>query len=149
VIYITGHSLGAGVATVFAARLLASRTPYKLALYTFGSPRVGNDEFARALNQQFAGASSPIVRYHHDGDPVPTLPPAIFGFTHVGVPVLLSDDSIDFGAEDAVRAMDSSDHFMGPYYDLIRRVVTQTPSYTLVGHGPDADATLDGLSACD
>ena len=72
---ITGHSLGAAMATLFAARM--SKQDCDVSLYTFGSPRVGNNEWA----EQFANISA--YRFVNNNDIVCTVPP--FGYyTHVG-----------------------------------------------------------------
>lgn len=72
-LFYAGHSLGAALATLAAA----SRAPQ--ALYTFGSPRVGNQVFVESL------AQFPIHRVVDDRDLVPTLPPEIMKFQHAGV----------------------------------------------------------------
>lgn len=72
---VTGHSLGAAMATLFAAR--QSKLDYDVCLYTFGSPRVGNDEWA----EQFANIEA--YRFVNNNDIVCTVPP--FGYyTHIG-----------------------------------------------------------------
>jgi triacylglycerol lipase len=71
-LFIAGHSLGAALAT-----LAATRTKPR-AVYTFGSPRVGNAEFVRSLSQ------IPIYRIVDDADMVVRVPPDEFGFAHVG-----------------------------------------------------------------
>lgn len=72
---ITGHSLGAGMATLFATR--EYQRGANVSLYTFGSPRVGNDEWA----EQFANIEA--YRFVNNNDIVCTVPP--FGYyTHVG-----------------------------------------------------------------
>lgn len=71
-VFYTGHSLGAALATLAAAR----RTPK--ALYTFGSPRVGSPPFVAPLSY------IPIYRIVDDEDVVTTLPPDELGFQHVG-----------------------------------------------------------------
>jgi hypothetical protein len=71
-IYFTGHSLGAALATLAAAR----RAPW--AAYTFGSPLVGNTAFAVSL------AAVPVYRVVDDLDAVTTVPPEALGFRHVG-----------------------------------------------------------------
>ena len=63
-IFYTGHSLGATHAT-----LAASLRP-PLALYTYGSPRVGDSEFVQSLEH------TPIYRVVNGQDIVPTLPVA-------------------------------------------------------------------------
>ncbi len=70
--FYTGHSLGAALAT-----LAASRRPPR-ALYTFGSPRVGNSDFVDTL----AGTS--VFRIVHNRDVVASVPPSFLGFCHVG-----------------------------------------------------------------
>jgi len=53
-IFVTGHSLGAGLATLAALHIhkLAERKKVKpsIQLYTFASPRVGDEDFARHFN---------------------------------------------------------------------------------------------------
>lgn len=70
---ITGHSLGAALAT-----LMASWAP-SAHLYTFGSPRVGTAAFKRALK------NPTLMRYVNCCDVVCRVPPATpLGYTHVG-----------------------------------------------------------------
>jgi hypothetical protein len=73
-VYYTGHSLGAALAT-----LTASMSPPK-ALYTFGSPRIGNIAFAKTL--QHVNAYRIVNTY----DIVSAIPPTIgpLTFCHVG-----------------------------------------------------------------
>jgi triacylglycerol lipase len=68
---ITGHSLGAAMATLMAARYPEAT------LVTFGSPRVGGSGFAA----QFAGRT--VGRYVDCYDFVTNLPPPVW-FRHVG-----------------------------------------------------------------
>jgi pimeloyl-ACP methyl ester carboxylesterase len=70
---ITGHSLGAALATLAAADH-AGRQP---ALITFGSPRVGDATFARLL------AGLPIRRFVDCCDVVTRIPPELFEQPHV------------------------------------------------------------------
>ena len=71
----TGHSLGAALATLAASR----RAP--AALYSFGSPRVGDEAFGRTLDHV------PVHRVVNSEDVVATVPPSIGSveFRHVGV----------------------------------------------------------------
>ena len=74
---ITGHSLGAAMATVLAASLKDAT------LVTFGSPRVGSAEFAAA----FAGRA--VRRYVDCLDTVARVPPAFLGFRHVAAMIYI------------------------------------------------------------
>jgi triacylglycerol lipase len=71
-VFYTGHSLGAALATLAAAR----RAPK--ATYTYGSPRVGNAAFARSVREV------PIYRIVHGHDVVTSVPPELMCFQHVG-----------------------------------------------------------------
>ncbi|KAH7358885.1 Alpha/Beta hydrolase protein [Plectosphaerella cucumerina] len=73
----TGHSLGGAVATIAAAYLRRVEN-IPVDIYSFGSPRVGNDHFANFVTAQ-AGAE---FRLTHGADPVSRLPPILFGYRH-------------------------------------------------------------------
>lgn len=75
---LTGHSLGAALATLTAAVLQPTL------LVTLGSPRVGNADFAAALT----GAN--IVRLVDGCDIVTQLPPAFSLYAHVGPTTYIS-----------------------------------------------------------
>lgn len=68
-IVFAGESMGGAVATLGAANIRAAG--YKVDLYTFGSPRVGNKVLVDFITKQ------PGARYRvtHNEDPVPRLPP--------------------------------------------------------------------------
>jgi predicted lipase len=75
-IYVTGHSLGAALATVFYAFI--KKCTIESELITFGSPKVGDLEFAEYINH-----SSPdsCKRYVNGCDVIAKIP--VFGFAHV------------------------------------------------------------------
>jgi len=78
-LYITGHSLGAAVATV-ATQYLERDEDLRnqiAACYTFGSPRVGNREFDRDLK-------SAIYRVVNTTDIVTVVPLLAMGYLHIG-----------------------------------------------------------------
>lgn len=80
-IWLTGHSLGAALATLCAADLCARKVPIS-GLYTFGSPRVGNKGFIAYINQEF---SEQIFRFVNEDDPVTEVPhEAFWDYTHIG-----------------------------------------------------------------
>ena len=72
-IWITGHSLGAAMATLCASRL-EDRTPK---LYTYGSPRVGGKLFVM-------GCMIDHYRFVNNNDVVTKVPFWIMGFRHHG-----------------------------------------------------------------
>jgi triacylglycerol lipase len=78
-LFFTGHSLGAALATIAASR----HAPR--AVYTFGSPLVGNHHFAEALKDVA------IYRIVDDIDAVTFAPPPFLGYLHVGEEKKLSE----------------------------------------------------------
>lgn len=73
----TGHSLGGAVATIGAAYIRRVEG-VPVDIYSFGSPRAGNDHFANFVTAQ-TGAE---FRITHGADPVSRLPPILFGYRH-------------------------------------------------------------------
>lgn len=81
----TGHSLGAALATLATAHLMANK--YKVnEFYNFGSPRVGDAKFTAWFNDLY-GVSRFKARVTHHRDPVPHLPFQDWGFKHVNTEV--------------------------------------------------------------
>ena len=79
---LTGHSLGAALATLQGAQLEPGLLP-RVRLVTFGSPRVGSRAFVRRA----LGAVASHRRYAHRTDPVCDVPPRPFpfyGYAHHG-----------------------------------------------------------------
>jgi triacylglycerol lipase len=70
-VYITGHSLGAAMATISATRYQPKE------LFTFGSPRVGGIHFIKNIK-------CPHYRFMNNNDIVCRIPPAWLGFRHHG-----------------------------------------------------------------
>lgn len=81
-VFVTGHSLGGALATLFACELGRSakmgRRNVTVTMVNFGSPRVGDGAFCDEYNA-FVPDS---VRVVNRGDLVPTLP-ALLGYRHV------------------------------------------------------------------
>lgn len=86
-LYVTGHSLGAAMAVLAAARLATADTPAALrslvhGVYTFGQPAVGDRDFADEFDPIFGHR---LYRHVYACDVVPCLPPAWDGrFVHFG-----------------------------------------------------------------
>ena len=64
-LFITGHSLGGALATVATKKLKYKKMA---ACYTFGSPRVGNEDWMLTIK-------TPVYRIVNSADPVTMLPP--------------------------------------------------------------------------
>lgn len=70
-VWLTGHSRGALMMTLVAARWRARRVRID-GLYTFGSPRIGDEEFRTNLQASMPGL---IHRVQNDGDWMSEMPP--------------------------------------------------------------------------
>lgn len=77
---VTGHSLGAALASLAVGRWLDERRPVH-ALYTFGQPRSGDATFARNFNFRFKLST---FRFVNNNDLVTRIPPRAFGYSHLG-----------------------------------------------------------------
>jgi hypothetical protein len=97
-IWITGHSLGGGLATLMAARLLRAReegASFDVAgVYTFGSPRVGNKAFAKKFRDAAAKAGVNAVRVRNADDVVTSIPGLLLEYEHVGTLAYLTEGAL-------------------------------------------------------
>jgi hypothetical protein len=97
-VWITGHSLGAALGTLTAARILRAQeegAQLELGgLYAFGSPRVGDREFTEALAARAARRGVPLVRVRNENDAVTAIPGVTFGYTHVGMLLLVQEGKL-------------------------------------------------------
>jgi len=128
-IWITGHSLGAALATLLTAKILhkmdnGSKFNLK-GLYTFGSPRVGNEEFADRFNESTARHNVSVMRFRNGADAVTRIPvsiPLIMKYKHVGNLVYLTQDGeLLYNTDDVSRSVSGAfeDHRMVSYYEQI------------------------------
>lgn len=79
-VLLTGHSLGGALSILCMLDLrltFGSRISFE-PLYTYGSPRVGNADFA----EYCSSIEVPIFRVVHYRDPVPRLPLPSWGYVH-------------------------------------------------------------------
>lgn len=76
-LYITGHSLGAALATVAAQEIEEEFNDQVAACYTFGSPRVGDGKYEKAIK-------IPFYRIVNTTDIVTLIPFLLGTFVHVG-----------------------------------------------------------------
>ena len=80
-LFVTGHSLGAAMATVGAARIEAELLMHPVSVYTFGSPRVFDQMAANTYNAIMGSRTFRIV---NNNDVVTDIPFEMMGFSHVG-----------------------------------------------------------------
>lgn len=123
-VFLTGHSLGAALATLMAMYLRGIlfmpriqptsnggervevtnlRRSMPLTVYTLGSPRVMDDVLAIAYDHELRDKTFRIVR---NRDIVTQLPPYAWGYTHVGTPIFLAaNGTIETDPGEAERAL--------------------------------------------
>lgn len=86
-VFVTGHSLGAALATLTANDL--TQSGIKIRLFNYGSPRIGNDEFAEFTSSFLTDRN----RVTHHKDMVVHTPPHET-FTHISGEYYESDDTV-------------------------------------------------------
>jgi triacylglycerol lipase len=79
-IWVAGHSLGGALATLAVDRLTEDEVDVS-GLYTFGSPRVGDKDFAEHFDWKI---KSRTFRFINDEDIVTRVPPRALGYEHIG-----------------------------------------------------------------
>lgn len=110
-LFITGHSLGGALATLSAMDAMKNAGHAHPVVYTFGSPRVGDPEFAHAYQERVKMS----FRVYNPLDAVPLLPPqsykpprkeTTYRYMHVkeGIPLPFNNGSV------------SANHVIGSYY---------------------------------
>jgi triacylglycerol lipase len=112
-VYIAGHSLGATFAS-FAAYDIEITTGHRIhSLYTFGSPRLGDNEFVRSFNNRLSERS---FRVANSSDIVTEVPfPTEFAgflgeyFSHVETPIVFTIQDNDI----------EKNHDMGTYMSAL------------------------------
>ncbi|OZM58536.1 hypothetical protein CIB95_02920 [Lottiidibacillus patelloidae] len=120
-VIITGHSLGAALATVFALDLAKNAAFKNIKLINYASPRVGNQKFCNAVNKEIAE----IVRIVNVHDVVTLLPPITIPlpcsknkgiFRHVKGKFKISVQKNSFGGN----------HNMGTYLNGLKKLRSTT-----------------------
>eukprot|EP00658_Telonema_sp_P-2_P013727 TRINITY_DN15204_c0_g1_i1.p1 TRINITY_DN15204_c0_g1~~TRINITY_DN15204_c0_g1_i1.p1 ORF type:complete len:288 (-),score=54.07 TRINITY_DN15204_c0_g1_i1:272-1135(-) len=94
-VYVTGHSLGAALATLCAIDLATEFKVQPAAVMTVGQPRVGDTNFAAFYHSKVHSH----WRATHHRDPIPHLPYQWMGYEHVSTEVYYPSDK---GAERTV-----------------------------------------------
>ena len=89
-VYITGHSLGAALSTLFGYELAHAFNDKKVVIVSFASPRVGNGAFRKTYDEK-----ENLVHYRisNDRDVVTAAP--MINFHHIGVNISLTDSLME------------------------------------------------------
>jgi triacylglycerol lipase len=83
-LWFSGHSLGGAMAAICAGRCtLSSIRSNPCALFTFGSPRIGNGRYVNYVQME-------AYRWVNNNDIIARLPPAWLGFRHKGQEIYLN-----------------------------------------------------------
>lgn len=136
-LFITGHSLGAGIAAIITARLVQQKDEPVNGLYVYGMPRAGNKDFAKNFNDTFGTYT---YRFVNNNDIVTRTPFRSMGYRHIGTFVYFDEhgavrsdigwwqkllDRISGRWNDLFeRGTDGiKDHSIGEYVDRTRRMI--------------------------
>ncbi|CAO3685134.1 unnamed protein product [Rhizopus stolonifer] len=88
-LFITGHSLGGAMGTIFLGKMLQSNSPlleFFGGLYTFGQPKIGDAEFSRAFSPRM---TSKIFHHAYNNDIIPRVPTFFDYYTPPGTLVFI------------------------------------------------------------
>ena len=121
-LWVTGHSLGAALATLFVAKLRFEEDKPVFGCYTYGQPRTGDRTFARSFDADF---KSLLFRFVNNNDVVPRVPPRAGIYSHVGTFLyfdvekkLRADEAFWFRLLDNVKG--AKEDFLRPGPDAIK-----------------------------
>ncbi|KAJ7080185.1 alpha/beta-hydrolase [Mycena belliarum] len=125
-VVVTGHSLGAALATMTGAMIKGAVGPsVDVVVTTFGLPRGGNKAWADFLDSNVG-----VTFVTNQNDPVPTVPPLTLGFTHSSGEIHIVDgsqsnlvacpgqDNKHCATGNSLLDVSISNH-LGPYFDDI------------------------------
>lgn len=111
-IRVTGHSLGAALATLCAVDLQYNFPDRSFEVMLFGAPRVGNAAFRDSYNRRVFKT----MRVVYGNDMVTKLPFALLGYRHVGMP-------IHIGPPEVPGIFSALDHLPSRYYaELFKKI---------------------------
>ena len=121
-IFITGHSLGAALSTLFGYEL-SRDIENEVTVVSFASPRVGNPAFRREFDNK---KNLTHYRISNDRDVITAAP--MINFQHVGTNISLSDEKYEVFYNYAYNpwwkfslfhCWKVSDHYMDVYYNRL------------------------------
>ena len=106
-LWFTGHSLGGAMASICGGRCLLSHiASVPEAVFTYGSPRVGNKRYVNH-------AKINLIRWVNNNDIVPRVPPPWMGYRHAGREMYLDRHGKINNLNQVMRARDRWRGFLG------------------------------------
>jgi len=125
-LFVAGHSLGAALATLALPDIEASAKVKIDALYTFGSPRAGDDAFVKAFNRDYCRRSFRVANTSDIVTQVP-FPIPLAGlvgayFSHVDTPVDCTIQDKDLEKNHAMQTYLSALEQARPRRSLFQRL---------------------------
>jgi hypothetical protein len=115
---VTGHSLGAAIATLLALDLSVNSS-LPVGLYTLASPRVGDLTFSHLVNHVVPNA----YRIDNRFDVVPKTPPPLFYF-HVG-------DETELLPSSTMKLELTCEHYLSSYLNMLATQIHQQAAYPI------------------
>ncbi len=142
-IWLTGHSLGGALASIASAEFIDQFEVH--GIYTFGQPRLGDDEFEQTIK---AAYGEEFFRFVNDDDIVTRIPP---GYRHVGLLVHFDSNgsikqfSAEFDAVSSESKMISQEEFLQIQEDIkrIRASLPQSKTETEIEEA--LDVSVEGF----
>ena len=108
-IYLTGHSLGASLSSLFYA-YLKNKLTCKIKLITFGCPKIGNRTFSDYISTE------DNLRIVNGNDLIPKIPKSIWYLLYYTHP---KNTSVKIGYKDTLF-FSITDHYLDCYYNTIK-----------------------------
>jgi hypothetical protein len=125
---ISGHSLGSALATLTALDL-ASNYKYDVSVVTFGSPRVGNKDFRKVMEQYVPDN----YRIYFPDDPIVSIPGLLIEYEHAGIALgistegtqnnKISTDNFGIAAYKSIFNENFKVHMIGNYIKSINTIL--------------------------
>lgn len=125
-IYVSGHSLGGALATLFgfyACQDPALTRNGPVRVYTFAAPPVGDGDFLKIFRHLEECGKIRLARIHNVDDPVPSAF-ALTKYTHVGLGIVLSFPGYEIVEEDRsslLKGFNADEHRQSKIYSYLNR----------------------------
>lgn len=142
-VFVTGHSLGGALASLFTLDVAASRRDLQVFSTTFASPRVGTKKWQSTYNKKF-DLETVTFRIANHWDYVPSLPPELYlGYEHIGQQFLAA-----FYVENAWWRYLTSRHSMLNHQTVLSHAVYLPDPQVWEGKFKDAVTGFPMISEC-